>query len=198
MSQSSVTLPNTGHVVTRHTLAVIIKRMAKTNKINNSFLLGLAFIVLNSYAQSNWTFIKETYLKGSISGTITQGYVFKISSNEFYLVNERNRQRVRVKNPEVKIFQSGSDYKLIIEDFDEPVICKKLNDVIETQINGEFKGWDGETIFKLMNGQIWQQSSYAYMYHYAYSPEVVIYKTSGGYEMQVDGVTNKIKVKRLK
>jgi hypothetical protein len=29
---------------------------------------------------------------------------------------------------------------------------------IETMIAGEFNGWEGETIFKLDNGQIWQQA----------------------------------------
>ncbi|MDR0881742.1 MAG: hypothetical protein LBP55_04270, partial [Candidatus Adiutrix sp.] len=33
---------------------------------------------------------------------------------------------------------------------------------IESQIDGTFEGWSGETVFKLTNGQIWQQSSYAY------------------------------------
>ena len=70
--------------------------------------------------------------------------------------------------------------------------------VIETQIDGEFEGWEGETIFKMMNGQIWQQSSYAYMYSYAYSPEVIIYKTSSGYVMKVDGVEETINVIKLK
>ncbi len=27
--------------------------------------------------------------------------------------------------------------------------------VIETQIDGDFEGWEGETIVKLMNGQVW-------------------------------------------
>jgi len=69
--------------------------------------------------------------------------------------------------------------------------------VIETRIDGEFEGWEGETIFKMRNGQIWQQSSYAYMYHYAYSPEVIIYKTSSGYEMKVDGVKETINVVQI-
>ena len=29
--------------------------------------------------------------------------------------------------------------------------------VIESKIDGEFEGWEGDTIFKMMNGQIWQQ-----------------------------------------
>ena len=69
--------------------------------------------------------------------------------------------------------------------------------VIESRIDGEFQGWDGETIFKLLNGQIWQQSSYQYHYHYAYSPKVTIYRTDGGYKMKVDGVDQTIYVKRI-
>lgn len=69
---------------------------------------------------------------------------------------------------------------------------------IETKIDGDFEGWDGETIFKLANGQIWQQTEYNYHYHYAFSPKVVIYKSGSGYKMKVDGVDKAIGVKRIK
>jgi hypothetical protein len=51
---------------------------------------------------------------------------------------------------------------------------------IETNIAGDFNGWDEETIYKMDNGQIWQQSNYHYHYHYAYHPSLVIYKTRYG------------------
>ena len=41
--------------------------------------------------------------------------------------------------------------------------------VVETQVDGEYTGWEGETIIKLVNGQIWQQIEYYYEYHYACS-----------------------------
>lgn len=72
------------------------------------------------------------------------------------------------------------------------------SDVIESQIEGEFSGWSGDTMFKLTNGQIWQQSSYAYTYSYKYRPNVLIFRTGGGYAMQVEGLDSKIQVKRLK
>lgn len=72
------------------------------------------------------------------------------------------------------------------------------SDSIESQIDGSFKGWDGETVFKLTNGQVWQQSSYSYTYHYSYRPTVLIYPTDGGCKMKVDGVSDSIPVKRLK
>lgn len=73
-----------------------------------------------------------------------------------------------------------------------------VGSVIETQIAGDFSGWDGETIFKLANGQIWQQTQYAYTYHYAYRPNVIIFPSRSGYQMQVEGVDTKIGVARLK
>jgi hypothetical protein len=74
----------------------------------------------------------------------------------------------------------------------------KTSSVIESQIDGEFHGWDGETIFKLTNGQIWQQSEYAYEYEYEYRPDVTIYKTASGYKMQVKGMDETVMVKRIK
>ena len=71
-------------------------------------------------------------------------------------------------------------------------------DVIESEIAGDFNGWDGETIFKLDNGQIWQQSEYDYEYEYAYRPKITIYKTGGGYKMKVEGMEDTIYVRRLK
>jgi len=71
-------------------------------------------------------------------------------------------------------------------------------EVIESQIDGEFSGWEGETIFKLTNGQIWQQAAYAYTYTYKYRPNVLIFRSGGGYQMQVEGMDSRIRVTRLK
>jgi hypothetical protein len=70
--------------------------------------------------------------------------------------------------------------------------------VVESEIDGEFHGWDGETIFKLTNGQIWQQAEYDYDYEYDYHPKVTIYKSGSGYKMKVEGVEDTIAVKRIK
>ena len=75
---------------------------------------------------------------------------------------------------------------------------RRNNSVIETQIDGAFQGWEGETIVKLINGQIWQQSSYHYEYHYAYMPEVLIYRSGVGFKMVVDGTSEAVGVTRLK
>ncbi len=72
-----------------------------------------------------------------------------------------------------------------------------LPSVIESQIDGDFEGWEGETIIKLMNGQIWQQSEYYYHYHYSFMPKVLIYKSGGRYMMKVEGIEKAVGVELL-
>ena len=72
------------------------------------------------------------------------------------------------------------------------------NDAIESKINGEFNGWEGETLVKLINGQIWQQTEYYYTYTYSFMPNVLIYKTGTGYKMKVDGVDKAIGVRLIR
>jgi hypothetical protein len=70
--------------------------------------------------------------------------------------------------------------------------------IIQSNLRGEFNGWDGETVFLLDNGQVWQQASYAYHYHYAYRPRVTIVATSRGHVMQVEGVSETILVRQIR
>lgn len=164
------------------------------------------------YAQTGWVVEEETYLEGSISGSVQVGSIFKTSSGNIYEVTGLTLQLVLELSPNVLVLRKGDTFKLIVEGFDEPLICRRVkesdisnrgsfagsSDVIESKIDGEFNGWDGETIFKLTNGQIWQQSSYSYTYRYKYRPSVTIFKSGGVYKMKVDGVEKTINVVRLK
>jgi hypothetical protein len=162
-------------------------------------------------AAGKWELHEESYLQGSISGMVKQGRIFKTTSGTIYEVTGLTLQLVLELQPKVVVLRNGDLYQLLVEGFEEALICRKLNlsspssdppsvpaAVIESQIDGEFTGWDGETIFKLRNGQVWQQSSYAYLYRYAYAPKVLIYRIGGGYKMQVDGISTEIAVRRIR
>ena len=69
---------------------------------------------------------------------------------------------------------------------------------IESTVDGEFEGWEGETIVKLTNGQIWQQVEYTYDYTYGYLPEVLIYSSTGGCKMVVEGMDKAVGVRKLR
>lgn len=70
---------------------------------------------------------------------------------------------------------------------------------IAANIDGEFKGWNGNTVFKLDNGQVWQQrlrGRYAYR---ADNPKVVISRNKlGFYRLEVVTTGKKVGVKRIK
>lgn len=166
-----------------------------------------------------WKMFEETKLKGSISGSIRKGHIFTTISGSMYEVTGLTLQLVLELQPNVIILRNGDTYKLIVDGIDEPLICKclkkssnldfglsylqnnkssQIESVIESQINGDFNGFEGETILKLMNGQIWQQSEYYYHYHYSYMPNVVIYNTGSIFKMKVDGVDRAVGVIKLK
>ena len=73
-----------------------------------------------------WEVFEETNLQGSISGTIQQGHIFKTTSGSIYEVTGLTLQLVLELQPAVTVLQNGSVYKLIVEGFDEPLICAKL------------------------------------------------------------------------
>jgi hypothetical protein len=73
-----------------------------------------------------WELFEETHLKGSISGTVKQGRIFKTGSGNVYEVTGLTLQLVLELDPEVMVLRNGETYKLIVKGFDEPLICRKL------------------------------------------------------------------------
>lgn len=73
-----------------------------------------------------WEIFEETNLQGSISGTVQQGRIFKTTSGSIYEVVGLTLQLVLELQPSVTVLRSGETYKLIVEGFDEPLICRKL------------------------------------------------------------------------
>lgn len=68
---------------------------------------------------------------------------------------------------------------------------------IRSRIDGEFKGTGDELVYKLRNGQVWQQVGYRYRYRYRYSPAVTIDTGGSRGVMIVDGFDDPIKVRRI-
>jgi hypothetical protein len=86
------------------------------------------------------------------------------------------------------------DYEELLGKFKEQQTVKRVvsnassacTPAIETQTEDDFNGWDDRVIYKLANGQIWQQNNYHYHYHYAYRPSVTIYASDHGCHMKVE------------
>ena len=69
--------------------------------------------------------------------------------------------------------------------------------VVRSRIDGEFNGTGSEVLFKLRNGQIWQQVGYRYKYNYKYAPKVTIETRGSNGTMVVDGFSDPIKVRKV-
>lgn len=69
---------------------------------------------------------------------------------------------------------------------------------ISSRIDGEFRGWDGDTIFKLENGQVWKQTNPGSVYYRANRPKVTITREFFGFRMEVEGLNKRVQVKRIK
>ena len=55
----------------------------------------------------------------------------------------------------------------------------RLRAIREAQIDSEFTGFDGETLFAFTDGTFWVQDEYKYWYHYAYRPQVTLFESGG-------------------
>lgn len=68
-----------------------------------------------------------------------------------------------------------------------------------SRISGNFRGWRGNTIFRLDNGQVWKQAESDLFVVNVDDPEVTIKKGfMGTYFLKIKGFGSRVKVKRLK
>jgi len=82
---------------------------------------------------------------------------------------------------------------------DEEVLQAVQEQEIISVIQQPFKGWSGDTVFRLENGQVWQQRRHG---NYAYRgshPEVIISKNfMGFFRMELVENGKAVQVKRIK
>ncbi len=121
--------------------------------------------------------LKETGVSGL---TDTQRNTLNMWLNRY----SRNLLKLATRNP--------------AEEPAKSTVLSKCSPAVESTLAGDFEGWSGETIFKLDNGQIWEQAEYAYTYSYSYRPEVTIYQVRGGCRMKVQDEDETILVRRIK
>jgi hypothetical protein len=165
----------------------------------------------------DWEIFEITNLEGSISGTVQQGHIFKTTSGYVYEVTGLTLQLLLELQPAVTVLRNGDIYKLIIEGFDEPLICKCHNcastkrntapkneittqghAVIESTIISDFDGLNYGNIYKLANGQIWEQTEVWLWVWIWVNPSVVIWNDGGVFKIKVDQIDHAVLVRRIK
>lgn len=70
---------------------------------------------------------------------------------------------------------------------------------VSSRYDGTFNGWTGDTIFRLENGQVWQQAESDRLAYDAERPVITIRRGwFGVYYLKVEGANKQIRVKRIK
>ena len=141
---------------------------------------------------------ETTFYDGSSNIIFSPGTVFRTRSGHYYEITDKAKFKNTVDHPSVAAYKQGKkNYLLIIQGIDIPIAANKVQDVIESNINGDFKGWDGASSFSLVNGDVWVQDEYGSLFANLYRPKVFIYRISDGtYKMKIEGVDQIITVKR--
>ena len=119
--------------------------------------------------------------------------IFKMDNGSYWIQDQYKYWYHYAYRPEATITEE--DGRKILTVCEQSIPVRLLSDVIESHIDGSFKGWEGKTKYKLLNGQEWQQAEYKYEYKYSYRPEVTIFNIDGRYIMCVEGT--RVVVKRV-
>jgi hypothetical protein len=129
--------------------------------------------------------VSEVIYQGRLAGSFYgfDGEMLFQLANGSYWIQAKYKYWYKYKyRPHAVITKVGGQFILTVEGKSIPV---RPISVLESKIDGEFNGWEGESTYQLTNGQVWQQSRYKYQYKYAYRPDVLIYPSSDGYTMKV-------------
>lgn len=135
---------------------------------------------------SNYEIVKSLRIDGDFEG-FDDGALFKLQDGTYWLQDQYMYWYHYAYCPKVNIIRSGGRLYINVDGQTQAVPVRQITDVIESQIDGDFNGWEGETVYRLTNGQVWQQSTYSYEYTYSYMPQVIIYNTGFSYKMKVEG-----------
>lgn len=138
--------------------------------------------------------MREIIYQGNLDGEFDgfdEDKLFKTINSQYWIQAKYQYWYHYKYRPEVTIFKENNRYYLSVEG--KEIEIRRLNNVIESKIDGAFRGWDGKSIYKLRNGQTWEQSVYKYKYKYAYSPTAFIYDGSSGKTMQVAGTIARVR-----
>lgn len=137
--------------------------------------------------------IYEGKIDGEFEG-FNNDVLFKMRNGTYWIQAQYKYWYHYAYCPDATISEENGRHILTVAG--QSVQVRRVTDVVESRIDGEFKGWDGEMSYRLQNGQVWRQCTYKYEYKYAYMPEAIIYPASGGYKMQVAGTTADVRQDR--
>ena len=125
------------------------------------------------------------------------GEVFKLADNSMWEV-KYEYSYLYAYNPTVTACPSQNQIIIDNKAINVALLSSNGGSIIEENIEGSFEGYKYEQLYKLTNGEIWQQTDSEYDYEYIYNPKVIIFSKNGKYMLKVQGMNQSVSVERLK
>lgn len=139
-------------------------------------------------------------IRSQIAGEFTgynDGAVFRLTNGQVW---QQRRYKYKYKykyRPHVRIYQQSGKWIAEFDCMDESIEIVQANLLEEGTIISDFNGFDGGARFSFSNGRTWEQAEYKYCYHYAYRPEAVVVDGINGVVLNVAGMTEIVRVRRV-
>lgn len=143
----------------------------------------------------------DQQIKSQIQGEFT-GYndcaIFRLTNGQVWQQSRYKYKYHYAYSPNVRIYlgESGS-YLMEVEGVDEPVEVIQVSLVVEGPIVSDFNGFEEGAKFEFDNGQVWEQKEVKYSYHYAHRPQAIIVDGIDGFQLQVEGMDETVRVRKV-
>ncbi|MGH8371305.1 MAG: hypothetical protein ACRETO_01060 [Gammaproteobacteria bacterium] len=168
-------------------------------------LAAMAALLLGSWVQAAQT-SKSVDLRDLMSVTqFHQSGLDKLTPQELAALNSWLNDYLHQDNPSAAghvppaASAPAASVPATAAAFGSEQIPEKGAQQIESRIDGVLKGWTGNTVFKLENGQVWQQAGPGYENDIRLDhPQVVIKKLAFGYLLTLPGHNENVFVRRVK
>lgn len=139
--------------------------------------------------------VSKGYIEGDFEGWDGET-IFELSDGTYWIQASYSYLYHYAYCPQAMVIKYGNYFFLKVDGINEIIPVKPVEKVIKSKIEGNFNGFEGNSIYRLLDGSIWQQIDGKYQYKYAYSPNVLVYKFGKIWKMNVKGIT--VTVIRLK
>lgn len=148
-----------------------------------------------------WTQLTPAERAAAGLDTLTPAQQEKLNALAGRFAREGARQAIEVAKVEAKAEAKAEAVKLVKQQEQARVgLAPAGEEVVASRIAGEFRGWTGQTLFRLENGQTWVQTdkSESNFLPVQPGPEVEIRKSGmGGWKLQILPQGRWVRVKRV-
>lgn len=165
----------------------------------NKFLISILALTLSLplFAEDGFSSLEE-----QMSGKeYTAAGLNKLTPEELAALNNwiRGHSLATLDQPKAGTYAAAGNAEGDQRGFDKKSEEKTERTTIKSRLIGSFKGWDGNAVFKLENGMIWEQDDKDKFYiREVQNPEVTIKPGMfGSWHLSIEGYSSKCRVERL-